>query len=113
MGGMRDYDETIYGERIAEEYDLMPQLPQDTAQAVQLLAELAGHGRVLELGIGSGRLALPLQQRGIRVEGIDASPAMIAKLRAKPGGADIQVTMGNFADVALDGRLAGIRRLQH
>src|SRR5919204_4052644 len=106
MGDMRDYDETIYGKRIAEEYDLMPQLPQDTAQAVQLLAELAGHGRVLELGIGTGRLAIPLQQRGIRVEGIDASPAMVTKLRAKPGGADIQVTMGNFADVAVDGRFS-------
>ena len=68
------------------------------------LAELAGDGPVLELAIGTGRVALPLAERGLEVHGIDASEAMVAKLRAKPGGDAIPVTMGNFADVGVDGR---------
>jgi len=60
---------------------------------------MVGDGPVLELGIGTGRIALPLVQRGIEVHGVDASEAMVAKLREKPGGDRIKVSMGNFADV--------------
>jgi ubiquinone/menaquinone biosynthesis C-methylase UbiE len=62
---------------------------------------LARGGPALELAIGTGRIALPLAAQGIRVDGIDFSPAMIAKLRAKSGGTQIAVTLGNFADVAV------------
>ena len=103
---MADYDETTYRERIADVYDSLPEVPTDTDEAVALLAELAGSGRVLELGIGTGRLALPLQARGIKVEGIDSSAAMVEKLRTKPGGRAIPVTMGNFADLKVDGRFS-------
>ncbi|MGD8738499.1 MAG: class I SAM-dependent methyltransferase, partial [Anaerolineae bacterium] len=67
------------------------------------LKELARSGRALELGIGTGRVALPLHHAGVRVEGIDASPAMVDRLRAKPGGDRIPVTLGDFADVDVVG----------
>jgi SAM-dependent methyltransferase len=103
---MADYDETTYGERHAEVYDTLAEVPTDTDEAVGLLADLAGDGRALDLGIGTGRLALPLLARGIRIEGIDASPRMVEKLRSKPGGREIPVTMGNFAELAVDGRFS-------
>lgn len=74
------------------------------AAMIEALAELTRGVPTLELGIGTGRVALPLQEKGIAVHGIDISPAMIEKLRSKPGGDKIQVTMGNFADVAVDGQ---------
>jgi SAM-dependent methyltransferase len=98
------YDVTTYGERMAEVYDQWPAVPQNTDAIVACLARLAGPGPILELGIGTGRLALPLAQRGIVVHGIDASPAMVARLRAKPGGEHIPVTLGDFADMAVEGR---------
>jgi SAM-dependent methyltransferase len=70
---------------------------------VGLLAELAGDGRVLELGVGTGRVALPLAARGVAVEGIDASPAMVAQLRAKPGGEVIPVAIGDMASLETHG----------
>jgi SAM-dependent methyltransferase len=75
----------------------------DEVEAVAFLEEHAGSGPALELAIGTGRIALPLAARGIQVDGIDISPAMIARLRAKPGGQEIRVTMGDFADVGVDG----------
>ena len=74
--------------------------------SIELLAELAGHGRALELGIGTGRIALPLHERGITVQGIDASEAMVSKMRAKPNGAEIEVRMGSFAAFKLDMRFS-------
>jgi len=71
--------------------------------AVEFLAGLAGDGAALELGIGTGRIALPLSQRGIRVAGIDLSEAMVAKLREKPGGEAIEVAIGDFATTKVDG----------
>jgi SAM-dependent methyltransferase len=71
---------------------------------VEFLAGLAGDGRVLELAIGTGRVALPLAARGITVEGIDASAAMVERLRAKPGGTSIPVTIGDMAQVPASGR---------
>ena len=103
---MTEYDASTYGERIADVYDAWPTVPGDTEAAVVCLAGLAGRGPVLELGIGTGRLALPLAARGLAVQGIDASPAMVAKLRTKPGGEAIPVVMGDFADVPVDGRFA-------
>ena len=70
---------------------------------VDFLAELAGDGRALEFAIGTGRIALPLAQRGVPVHGIDMSEAMVARLRAKPGGEDIGVTIGDFATTTVDG----------
>jgi SAM-dependent methyltransferase len=70
---------------------------------VDFLAELAGAGRALELGIGTGRIALPLAKRGVRVHGIDRSRAMVAKLRAKPGGDELGVSIGDFATTVVEG----------
>jgi SAM-dependent methyltransferase len=67
------------------------------------LAELAGNGAALELGIGTGRIALPLSERGVRVHGIDLSPEMVERLRAKPGGEDIPVAIGDFSTTRVDG----------
>jgi SAM-dependent methyltransferase len=75
----------------------------DENAAVAFLAALAGPGPALELAIGAGRIALPLAGRGIRVDGIDISPDMVQQLRTRPGGADLAVTIGDFADVAVDG----------
>ena len=75
----------------------------DEEAAVAFLAERAGSGPALELAIGTGRIALPLADRGIRVDGIDIAPAMIGRLRAKPGGERISVVVGDFADVAVEG----------
>jgi SAM-dependent methyltransferase len=89
-----------FDERIAKGYEtLWPNLfePAVVDPAVRFLADLAGTGAALELGIGTGRIALPLSQRGVRVHGIELSPAMVAQLRAKPGSDDIGVTIGDFA----------------
>jgi Methyltransferase domain len=85
---------------VAAGYD---QLCEDSGPAVAFLAGLAGPGPALELAVGTGRLALPLAQLGVPVEGIDFSAAMIAKLREKPGGDQLKVTMGNLADVPVEG----------
>ena len=83
---MADYDESTYGERIAEVYDSVnDSMRYDASEAVDFLAPLAKGRRVLELGIGTGRIALPLAQRGIRIHGVDASPAMVEKLREQAG----------------------------
>ena len=91
-----------YGDLIADIYDQWHPQGEDTAATAELLAELAGDGPALELAIGTGRIALPLAQRGVEVHGIDASDAMIAKLRGKPGGDRLAVTLGDFADVPVD-----------
>jgi SAM-dependent methyltransferase len=77
--------------------------PESVNPAVSFLAELAGDGAALELGIGTGRIALPLSKRGVRVHGIDLSAAMVARLRAKPGAEAIGVTVGDFASARVDG----------
>jgi hypothetical protein len=91
-----------FGEEVAENYDQTDQR-EDTLAEVAFLEQLATGGPALELAIGTGRVALPLAARGIQVDGIDFSPAMVAKLRTKPGGDQISVTMGNFADVPVPG----------
>ena len=96
---MDDVNASTYGDRMAEVYDeIHEQLsaPEIVVPMVDILAELAGDGRALELGIGTGRIALPLAERGVEVHGLDASEAMVAQMRQKPGGAAIPVTMGDF-----------------
>jgi SAM-dependent methyltransferase len=90
-----------FGEETAAVYDDVPR--GDEAAAVEFLGNLAATGPVLELAIGTGRIALPLAARGVRVDGIDLSPAMITRLRAKPGGTQIAVTVGDFAEVPVAG----------
>ncbi len=100
------HDDGYFDERIAARYDETSAEMFDRAlvdPVVDLLVELAGSGRALELGIGTGRIALPLAQRGVAVHGIDLSAAMVARLRAKPGGDDIGVTVGDFATTKVDG----------
>ncbi|HEX8721920.1 MAG TPA: class I SAM-dependent methyltransferase [Pyrinomonadaceae bacterium] len=97
---MEERDET-YGARCADVYDQW--FGYSDERAVDVLAELAGGGRALELGIGTGLVALPLAARGVEVHGVDASAEMVARLRAKPGGDAIPVTLGDFADVPAEG----------
>jgi SAM-dependent methyltransferase len=87
-----------YDERTAEMFE-----PGVIDPAVDFLAELAGDGAALELGIGTGRIALPLSERGVRVHGIDLSEAMVAQLQAKPGADRIGVTIGDFATTRVEG----------
>jgi SAM-dependent methyltransferase len=95
-----------FGEGVAARYDDDSVVfdPAVVDPVVDCLAELAGGGAALELGIGTGRIALPLAQRGVPVHGIDLSDAMVARLRAKPGSESIGVTIGDFATTHVDGR---------
>ena len=101
---MDDYASDTYGERHADIYD--ERLPDYDEAAAEMLAGLAGAGRALELGIGTGRVALPLAARGVEVHGIDASPRMVERMRAKPGGDAVRVTFGDFAGVEAEGEFA-------
>ena len=98
--------EDHFGEAVAARYDestgsyFEPAVIEATAD---FLADLAAEGKALELAIGTGRIALPLARRGVRVHGIDLSTAMVARLRAKPGGADIPVAIGDYATTRVDG----------
>lgn len=100
---MEGYDASTYGDKIADIYDELYEELFDVEGAVDLLTELARGGRVLELAIGTGRLAVPLAHKGIDIHGIDVSEKMVAKLRARPGGDAIPVTMGDFGDVPVEG----------
>ena len=104
---MDEYGPSTYGDRWAGIYDEWGGgLPLDTEQSVECLAGLAGSGPVLELAIGTGRVSLPLAERGLEVHGVDASEAMVARLREKPGGDRIPVAIGDFADVPVEGRFS-------
>jgi SAM-dependent methyltransferase len=100
---MDSYRPETYGDRIADVYDHLTATRPDPVDCIDRLAELAGRGPALELGIGTGRIALPLAARGVEVHGIDASAAMVERLRAKPGGEAIPVTLGDFADLPVEG----------
>jgi len=102
---VKDY----FDEPVAARYDESSAAMFDPAvvePAVDFLAALAGDGAALELGIGTGRIALPLSARGVRVHGIDLSAAMIAQLRAKPGAAAIETTVGDFATTRVPGEFS-------
>lgn len=103
---MENYEPGMsFDEAAAENYDTEPDAGhrEETSATVSFLEQLAGGGPALELAIGTGRVALPLSARGVRVDGIDFSAPMVARLRAKLGGDQILVTMGNFADVPVQG----------
>jgi SAM-dependent methyltransferase len=95
--------------RIAEHYDDAAAdmfAPEALEPVLDVLTELAGGGAALEFGIGTGRIALPLHERGVPVHGIDLSVDMLARLRAKPGGPEIPVTVGDFATTRVEGRFS-------
>ena len=95
--------EDHFGEAVAARYDGGPMFSDEVVgPTVDVLAELAGDGSALELGIGTGRIALPLPQRGVPVHGIDLSQAMVARLREKPRSAEIGTTIGDFATTRVD-----------
>jgi SAM-dependent methyltransferase len=98
-----------FAERVAERYDESTAdlfVPDVVDPVVNFLVDLAFDGTALELGIGTGRIALPLAQRGVRVHGIDLSDAMVAKLRSKAGADQISVTIGDFATTTVEGRFS-------
>jgi SAM-dependent methyltransferase len=101
--------EGFFGERVASNYDERSGAmadPEVVGPVVDMLAELAGDGGALEFGIGTGRIALPLAERGVRVAGIDSSEAMLARLRGKPGAEDLEVALGDFASTRVDGEFS-------
>lgn len=104
---MDEYSASTYGDRVAETYDRWygdPSFGGGLSAAVAFLREIAGDGPALELGIGTGRVALPLRTAGVDVRGIDASGAMVERLHEKPGGADIPVTIADFRAFELEAR---------
>ena len=101
---MNFYSEETYGEHVAGVYD--DWFADYDPEAIETLAALARRGRALELGIGTGRIALPLSTRDVEVHGIDAAASMLSRLRAKHGSDRIKITQGNFADVAVEGEFA-------
>ncbi len=96
-----------FGKEVANRYDddLSITDPSVVEPMVNFLADLAENGSALELGIGTGRIALPLSQKGISVQGIDLSPDMIKQLQSKPGAESIGVTIGDFATTKVNGNL--------
>jgi SAM-dependent methyltransferase len=99
----------LWGPDVARHYDRTTAdrfAPEVLGHTVDVLADLAGGGRALELAIGTGRVALPLATRGVEVHGIDLSPDMVAELRAKPGGDELPVAIGDMATTRLDGEFA-------
>lgn len=98
---MNYYSDETYGERVADVYDDWNSSVE--SGLIDRLAELAGDGRALELGIGTGRIALPLAERGVKVCGIDAAPSMVERLKSKPGSDQIDIHLGSFAEVSVAG----------
>jgi SAM-dependent methyltransferase len=99
----------VWGPEIAERYDEGVAAQFDPAvldPMVDLLAELAAEGRALELAIGTGRVALPLSERGVEVAGIELSPHMAERLRAKPGAEGIAVAIGDMATTEVEERFS-------
>jgi Predicted methyltransferase (contains TPR repeat) len=96
---MGEHDPTEYGTHIAADYDEIYGAAFDTDGAVACLAELAADGPILELGVGTGRLALPLAARGLTVHGVDSSAEMLELLHAKPDGEAVTTTLADFCDV--------------
>jgi len=102
-------DDGFFDEAVAARYDESDSgmfAAEVVDPTVDFLAEIAGGGRALELAIGTGRIALPLAARGVEVHGIELSNAMVARLRAKPGGADLPITIGDFTSARADGTFA-------
>jgi SAM-dependent methyltransferase len=100
------YDPAAYGRAVAGEYDALYRTVPGTIETVTALANLSAGGPILEMGIGTGRLALPLAERGIEVAGIEGSEEMVEQLRSKPGGEEIPVVVGDFAEAVVPGEFA-------
>jgi len=101
-----EHDDGYFGEDVAATYDETEDpmfSPEQVEPTVDFLADLAGDGKALEFAIGTGRIGLPLARRGVPVNGIDLSRAMVARLRAKPGGSEIPVTIGDFSTARVEG----------
>jgi SAM-dependent methyltransferase len=97
------FDPSAYGRHIAGIFDAL-HADRSPEAAVDFIAGYADGGDVLEFGIGTGRIALPLTARGLVVDGVDGSPEMVAALRGKPGGADLRVEIGDFSTTTTDRR---------
>jgi ubiquinone/menaquinone biosynthesis C-methylase UbiE len=109
LDAMEGYDSGQYGRSFADVYDHWYRDVSDidaTVHRVAVLAARRGGGRVLELGIGTGRLALPLAARGLHVTGVDSSPEMLDQLRAKAGSEQLDLVLGDMADLAVNGPFA-------
>src|SRR3954454_18811936 len=103
--GVEDY----FGERVAAVYDAHSATMFDPAvvePAADLLAELAGGGAALEFAVGTGRIALPLAERGVKVVGIDSSEAMLERLREKPGAENVEASVGDMAATRVEGEFS-------
>lgn len=98
---MKEFGPSTFGDLNADEYDALHN-PGTTDDCVNLIADLAGNGDVLELAIGTGRVALPLAQRGLKISGFDASPQMLDILKDKPGGSDIPNWLADMASFDLE-----------
>ncbi|MBI4305515.1 MAG: class I SAM-dependent methyltransferase [Chloroflexi bacterium] len=98
---MMNQDPAAWGDKMADLYD--ERYANIAEGTIEFLAEFTRGGRALELGVGTGRIALPLAARGVQVQGIDVSKNMVATLKAKPGGSNVPVVIGDFADVPVDG----------
>lgn len=105
---MDGYDAATYGDRFVDVYDDWYGAITDTEACVEALATVAGRGPVLELGVGTGRLAIPLAARGLEVTGVDASAAMLARLAAKPGGDRVATILGDMAAPPVGDRRFGL-----
>jgi len=108
---MHEHDAAEYGRHVAEDYDEIYGDLGDVEGAVARLVELverSGGGPLLELGVGTGRLALPLVEAGVAVTGVDGSPAMLDHLLAKPGGDRVATVVGDFSTLDIRGRYAVI-----
>jgi len=104
---MKGFDPaSSFGPEVAARYDDQPR--GDETEAVDFLAELAGAGPALEFAVGTGRIALPLAARGVRVDGIELSPDMVEQLRSKPGGDALDVTLGDMSTVTVPGRYSAV-----
>jgi SAM-dependent methyltransferase len=105
---MEGYTPSTYGDRAAADYDELYESMFDVEGAVDFIASVAGGGPALELGIGTGRIAIPLARRGVDVRGVDSSETMVARLRAKAPDVEIPVAMGDFGEVDLGGPFSAV-----
>jgi SAM-dependent methyltransferase len=98
---VKDFDPRLYGDRIADRYDEIHADLLDVDACVGFLAGLSRADPILELGVGTGRVAIPLAERGFEVFGIDVSPKMVEVLRRKPGGSAVTTFVCTFHEIEI------------